>query len=245
LLMAVDYRERRTVPAKNNRTKKQPVSMIVGGFALVILAAYGLGIATGWLFFRMTPKPTVVAKPSNVQLPATAISPTAANTQPPPGTPASAPTPPAALTFYDTLPKGEKGVMGSGLNPKAGALPKANPVPTATEKVPPPAAVPNSAPLAQVKPLAGTVAPSVDKKPITTPEKRGFYSVQVASSKDKAGAETIKARLADHGKSAYIIVTQLPDKGTWYRVRVGHQLDEVQAKQLAASLGSGAVVVPE
>lgn len=243
--MAVDYRERRTVPAKNNRTKKQPVSMIVGGFVLVILAAYSLGIATGWLFFRMTPKPTVVAKPSNVQLPATAVSPTVANQQTPSGTLAPAQTPPAALTFYDTLPKGEKGVMGSGLNPKAGAPPKAVPVPPAAVNVPNPAAAPNPAPPVPVKPVAATAAPSADKKPILTPEKRGFYAVQVASTKDKAGAESIKTRLTEHGKSAYVIVTQLPDKGTWYRVRVGHHLDEAQAKQLAATLGSGAVIVPE
>ncbi len=243
--MAVDYRERRTVPAKNNRTKKQPVSMIVGGFALVILAAYGLGIATGWLFFRMTPKPTVVAKPANVQLPATADSPTAASTQSPAGTSAPAQTPPAALTFYDTLPKGEKGVMGSGLNPKAGAPPKTAPVLPAAEKVPSPAAAPNPAPPVPVKPVAGTVAPSADKKPVPGPEKRCSYAVQVASTKDKAGAESIKTRLTEHGKSAYVVVTQLPEKGTWYRVRVGHRLDEVQAKQLAASLGSGAVIVPE
>lgn len=251
--MAIDYRERKTSPAKN-RPRKQPVSALVVAFALVIIAAYGLGVATGWLFFRIAPKPMTVAKPANVQLPAppvAAAGPSTAtgNTSAPP------PTQPTPLTFYDTLPKGERAVMGSGFNPKAAETTSkdtAAPQPPTHDKQ---AAAPNAQPpkaKPEAKPEAKTnTAPSQPVAPKNTqlqpvvPVKKAGYAVQVASTKERADAESIKSRLSSQGKTAYILTSQVKDKGTWYRVRVGHNLEEGKARDLARSLGSGAVIVQD
>ena len=247
--MAIDYRERRVVA--KNRPSKQPISTVVVAFALVIIAAYGLGVATGWLFFRVTPRPQAVAKPANVQLPGTVSVPQNPTVNPggqvaTPVTPSNAPAPP--LTFYDTLPKGEKAVMGSGLNPKA-AVPPVKPQPDtapAVKAVPAAPASPAGKPATPAnlpKPVVPASAPA--KVPTMAPAKKGGFTVQVASTKDKAGAESIRARLAAHGKAAYIVEGQIADKGTWFRVRVGHKLDEAKARELAVTLGGGAVVVPD
>lgn len=241
--MAMDYRERRTVA--KNRPKKQPISTVVVAFALVIIAAYGLGVATGWLFFRLSPKPVTVAKPTNVQLPAPATQGAAPNpAQPGTGQPGP-PTQTPPLTFYDTLPRGEKAVMGSGLNPKAATPPPKESHDQAVPPVkpPPPTSAPVPAPVQPVKPEAAP-KPQAAAKPATQ-EKKSGYAVQVASTKDKADAEAIKGRMGSRGKDAYIIVSQVKDKGTWYRVRVGHKLEPAQARELAAKFGNGAVIVAE
>jgi cell division protein FtsN len=259
-----------------NRPKKQSISTVVIAFALVIIAAYALGVATGWLFFRLAPQPVAVAKPANVQLPA-------AGTTPP--TPPAATAPAAPLTFYETLPKGEKAVMGSGLNPPApkptqgtsptphpeGAQPAAGSAQTApaagTPKVlspadkskspsPPtakPDPVPSAAPpsAAKVKPVVP--APPATKDPgaaasTTQPSgkvKPAQFAVQIASTTQKSDAEAIRLRHAAKGLAAYVVVSDLKEKGIWYRVRVGHKLTEKDARQLAGKIAATAVVVPD
>ncbi len=65
------------------------------------------------------------------------------------------------------------------------------------------------------------------------PEKAGapkdVYFVQAGAFQNPADADSLKARLALAGLVANVEPANLPDKGTWYRVRLGPftQLDEI------------------
>ncbi len=48
------------------------------------------------------------------------------------------------------------------------------------------------------------------------------FSLQIASSRSTSDAERVRSRLLAKGFDAYIIPVELPQTGTWYRVRVGH-----------------------
>ena len=140
--MVMDYRERK--PVSKNRPRKQPLSVFAVLITIAIAVSFAAGLATGWLVFR--PKRSQLA---------------VAQQQPAPGQPGQATTTdgkaPASdvqktgeppLTFYETLPKGSRAVIGSGLNPH-----KPAPSLTANPTIPPP-----PVPAAQPRPAA---APAV------------------------------------------------------------------------------------
>lgn len=58
---------------------------------------------------------------------------------------------------------------------------------------------------------------------------RDMYFVQAGAFQNPADADNLKARLALMGLQASVEPANLPDKGTWYRVRLGPytQLDEI------------------
>jgi cell division protein FtsN len=58
---------------------------------------------------------------------------------------------------------------------------------------------------------------------------RDVYFVQAGAFQNPADADNLKARLALIGLQASVEPANLPDKGTWYRVRLGPytQLDEI------------------
>ena len=58
---------------------------------------------------------------------------------------------------------------------------------------------------------------------------RDLYFVQAGAFQNPADADNLKARLALMGLQASVEPANLPDKGTWYRVRLGPytQLDEI------------------
>lgn len=58
---------------------------------------------------------------------------------------------------------------------------------------------------------------------------RDVYFVQAGAFQNPADADNLKARLALMGLQASVEPANLPDKGTWYRVRLGPytQLDEI------------------
>jgi DedD protein len=71
-----------------------------------------------------------------------------------------------------------------------------------------------------------TVAAAGDSK------SKGHYSLQLSSFQDKAEAETFAQKF--EGEHPYMVVSEIPGKGTWYRVRVGDYAsakDAVAAKQ--------------
>jgi len=69
--------------------------------------------------------------------------------------------------------------------------------------------------------------------------------VQVASYKERKEAEAVRDRMAARGMQAYIVESHLPDKGVWYRVRIGRGLEQTAANELAAKAGKGAMIIPE
>ena len=99
----------------------------------------------------------------------------------------------------------------------ADAIPaKSKPAPVKEEKL---AADPVSTPLP-------TVAASGESK------SKGRYALQLSSFQDKSEAESFAQKL--DGERPYLVVSEIPGKGTWYRVRVGDYAsakDAIAAKQ--------------
>jgi cell division protein FtsN len=253
--MVLDYSERK--PVGKNRPRKQPAGLFALILTVAIAVSFGAGVLTGWFMSRSTKKPVPIHSP----LVQEAMK--GAQSAPVPATPLPNPDASAAkgaeppLTFYETLPKGGKAVIGSGLNPKkvespvqrteAPAPPAPQPA-AAPKAVPPPSAAkpeerkePSRPAAEQAKKPAPANTPPFPQQAATA----GKFCVQVASYQDKKDAETVRARLAEKGLAAYIVESVIKDKGTWYRVRIGRHLTQQAAGEVSVKAGKGALVIPE
>lgn len=91
----------------------------------------------------------------------------------------------------------------------------------------------------------------IDKKQAETPkqiEKSGGkpeksavqavlrYTIQVASYNERGMAEEEVRRMKKRGYAAFIVSSELPEKGTWYRVRVGSFSTRSSAERLLNEL---------
>jgi len=130
------------------------------------------------------------------------------------------------LGFYESLPKNREDAEVPNIpkTPQAGRpepggqKPAETPVAAKVEK---PAATP-APPVASPPAPAPPAAPAVPGKPLT---------VQVAAVKSEEEARQLSERLRQRGYAAYIEPIAIPDKGTWYRVRMG----EFPSKEFARS----------
>jgi septal ring-binding cell division protein DamX len=109
------------------------------------------------------------------------------------------------------------------------AKPESKPAPVAAapaEKSPEPApAKAKPAEVKESKPATiPTIAASVDSK------SKGHFALQLSSFQDKSEAQTFAQKF--DGERPYLIVSEIPGKGTWYRVRVG---DYPTSKDAAAA----------
>ena len=116
---------------------------------------------------------------------------------------------PETFTFYDTLPEPDP------LDP------------VFVDLTPEPEGPPSIRPAAPAEPIA------VPKK--KTPRR---YTIQVAANKDQSFSATLAERLKRKGYHAYVVRHDSPDRGTWYRVRVGHFQDRKTAEEMARRLSS-------
>lgn len=111
--------------------------------------------------------------------------------------------------------------------------------PAATAK-----AAPKAAPAEKKSIESKSVAPKVpeakESKPVAIPtvaaggdsKSKGHFTLQLSSFQDKAEAEAFAKKF--DGERPYLVVSDIPEKGTWYRVRVGDYAsakDAVAAKQ--------------
>jgi cell division septation protein DedD len=127
------------------------------------------------------------------------------------------------LGFYESLPKSREEVDLPNIAP----LPPepAKPEPAAPKPVEPPAAAKPEKPPAPSTAAAATAppaAPPAPGKPLT---------VQVAAVKSEAEARQLAERLRQRGYAPYVEAIAFPDKGVWYRVRMG----EFPSKEFARS----------
>jgi cell division protein FtsN len=242
------------------RPRKEPVGMITSLIVITGLIAFAAGFGAGWFYSQKSakkafqtaieqnsienaPKPMVIPPPPTQPNPEPAqpdgspqqLQP-AATTPPDPG---AQPAPDPQLSFYKTLPSGQKThLMGSGANAKDDK-----------EKQPLQAAIPSNlvrkppAAANNPKPAAGKTAPA--EKPAAPARDTGGFTVQVASYSLKSEAEAMKNKLAGKGYNVIINESNQGDKGTWYRVRVGKKLEQDAAKELAGKIGKGAIAIPE
>ena len=267
--MVLDYSDRR--PVTKNRPRKQPIGLFIVILLGAVALSFVLGFATGWLMRKPV---TLSGQPQ--QAPVAAAkgvsegAPAQTRQQNPESGAARNAAPP--LTFYETLPRGEKAIIGSGLNPRKSddstvmKTPAAQPAhqshpvaPQSTASQQPPPHASQQTPGSVVAEKAGNrtdarkMPPAPMKKtPDGAPEAgakatetAGKFCVQVMSSQERKEAESVKSRLTEKGLPAYIIESRIKERGTWYRVRVGRHLTQQAADALSARAGKGAMVLPE
>jgi cell division septation protein DedD len=58
-------------------------------------------------------------------------------------------------------------------------------------------------------------------QPAAPPGKEGGYQLQVSSFRTNSEADQFAAQLRARGHKAYVIEAHVPNRGTWYRVRIG------------------------
>lgn len=250
--MRIDYSEPKkayVTPQGKNRPRREPAGLIttIAFVAGVIIFIGGFG--TGWFFSQKSAKKAYQAameqkslenSPKNeaaLQAPPPQPAPQpSAVPQPPPQSgaataqtaPAVPGTPESPLSFYKTLPSGQKSnVLGSGINARDDK-----------GKQPLQAAIPSNL-TKPAQPVAEAVKAPVEKRATT-----GF-TVQVASFSLRSEAEVLKNKLAGKGYNTTIVESNQGDNGTWYRVRVGKGLEQDAARELAGKFGKSAIVIPE
>jgi cell division protein FtsN len=257
--MRIDYSEPKKAYVSgqsSSRPRKEPAGLLKIAVAVTAVIAFAAGFGTGWHFSQKSAKKSFQAateqsslenspkKDSTPPKPVLPVPPPAAPLPPgdpaavqqsPAGAPAVVPVPaPTAeqpLSFYKTLPSGQKGnVLGSGINVKDDKA-----------KQPLQAPIPSNL----VKPAPAEPAKAATDKPAAKPADNAGYTVQVASYALKSEAETLKNTLAGKGYNAFISESHQGDKGTWYRVRVGRKMEQEAAKELAKKLGKSAQVFPD
>ncbi|HVJ89845.1 MAG TPA: SPOR domain-containing protein [Labilithrix sp.] len=58
-------------------------------------------------------------------------------------------------------------------------------------------------------------------QPAAPPGKEGGYQLQVSSFRSQSEAEQFATQLRARGHKAYVLEAHVPNRGTWYRVRIG------------------------
>ncbi len=150
------------------------------------------------------------------------------------------------FTFYKTLTdKGDK-TVSLDLTPTPG-VPKKH----AIKKKPAP--LPKPKKQSTVKPLEVTIekapatqarraAPAAKKREEAAGDTQSNstgkqrYSIQIASYPERNMAEEEVRRMKKRGYAAYFVTSEIPDKGTWYRVRIGRFKKKRSAERLMNKL---------
>jgi DedD protein len=134
-----------------------------------------------------------------------------------PTQPKPSPTP-AAIKRPD--PPGAVARVKPGLSAEKAPMPdKPKPTPAATP-APKPKPEPKPEPAAKQEATA-IPAPVPEPPPPAPSDGKGRYTIQVASFKDIQSADQLVGELRGKGYPAYQLRIDVPEKGVWFRVRVG------------------------
>jgi DedD protein len=79
------------------------------------------------------------------------------------------------------------------------------------------------------EPKAGETRPAEDGKQATAKKKKSKYTLQLSSFQSRDEAEAFAAKLTASGYKPFIVKSEVADKGTWYRVRLGGYDDHDEA----------------
>ncbi len=248
--MALDYNQKKQVI--KNRPRKRPVKFLLLLILGSVFSIYGLGIATGWLVFKYLPQNTPAPLADSAKL-------VGADQAPPSPAPVTSKSGSAAqnkepdLTFYYTLPKGEKGLIGSGMNRLPAVTAPRQETPATT-----PAQIVRPVQLQkQIVVKKESTEPAIQKEKVGTPPReveptsaikdsaKATYTVQVAAFHAKSDAQELKEKLQKAGVSCRIEEFFVAGKGHWYRVRAGSKLDKETANKLAVKTGNNAILIAE
>jgi cell division septation protein DedD len=248
--MVIDYSEHKSV--SKNRPRKQPAAVFLFSLLLAVSISFTLGVATGWLIFHPSHKKGVNQPDASVNVNQKQSESSVQNRVQPPAE-SSGKTQEPSLTFYETLPKGNRELMGSGLNiPKsteqaqAKGVPKPKPTSLTKQSAP-------EEPTVQVKEIDKILVKRPEPAPASAKEAslkegegKSKFIVQVAAYQIKKEAEEACNRLKANGMAAYVMEYKIPEKGTYYyRVRVGRHLDKQTAREIAEKAGKGSIIISE
>jgi len=107
-------------------------------------------------------------------------------------------------------------------------------------KTPPktPSEVRPQSPLTSQKRVSKSKGTQNEKKslPDVKPTPSGPLAVQVASTKDAAYAEELVKKLMQLGYAGFSTMAEIPNRGTWYRVKVGPYRTKAEAEQMRQKL---------
>ncbi|MBI5657580.1 MAG: SPOR domain-containing protein [Geobacter sp.] len=186
--MVLDYRERK--PVTKNKPKRQPVGIFGLVILVAVLVSYALGVASGWFAHRYRASQQAAAQAAAAAI--GAPDKPAAATDPRLGTAPPTKGGEVPLTFYETLPKGQGGVViGSGINPRHPEQPPAPAVKPAPPTVPPAS---TSAPQAAQKPAAPPAPPTPQPADKAAPQSKPSAPVaKVPAPATKAPVPAAKA----------------------------------------------------
>jgi cell division protein FtsN len=260
--MRIDYSEPKksyVASPVSSRPRKEPAGRFTIIIIVTCLATFAAGFGTGWFLSQRATKKSFQAameqtslesSPKQESVPVKSAPPPQpaepAPSQPPqtqqqgdtvPPNGQTMPEPP--LSFYKTLPSGQKNnVMGSGINGKdeKGKQPLQATIPSNVLR--------QSQQGSDATKAGNDKAPAAGEKQARQDSSNGF-TVQVASYSLKSEAEAVRSKLAGKGYNVFITESNQGDKGTWYRVRVGRRLEQDAAKELSSKLGRGAFVIPD
>lgn len=253
--MRIDYSEPKksfVTPPTGNRPRKEPVARLSVIIVVTGLATFAAGFGSGWFLSQRAAKKSFQAAMEQTSLESSPRQDAGATKPVPPQPAAPTPTqPPQAgatpppngqtmpeppLSFYKTLPNGQKSnVLGSGVNTKE-----------EKGKQPLQAAMPANVNRQPQQDGGDAAKPAGEKAPEKTARRdAGGFTVQVASYSLKSEAEAMRSKLAGKGYNVFLSESNQGDKGTWYRVRVGRRLDQDAAKELSGKIGKGAIVIPD
>lgn len=260
--MRIDYSEPKKSCSSPQPSQNRPRKESSGGVLIIVfitaLISLGIGFGSGWMLSQRSAKKGFKAAMEQQSIENSPLQAKAQASPPMPVTPTSAQQPQAGgtsaqaapagaapktaetpLSFYKTLPSGQKNnVMGSGINSKEDK-PAKQPLQAAMPANMSRPATSQSDENSQKQP-----APTPAAKPAARQDPNGL-TVQVASYSLRSEAETMRSKLTAKGYNVSITESHLGDKGTWYRVRVGKRLDPEAAKELAGKLGKGAIAIPD
>lgn len=154
------------------------------------------------------------------------------------------------LTFYKTLTEREDKTVSIDLKPKqqeetkadaAGAGPGSGKAAEAPRKKPEKQleiTIDRSAAPKQKNTEAKSRQAPAKKETVIASASGGSvrYTVQIGSYPDRDMAEEEMKRMKKRGYAAFLTASELPEKGTWYRVRLGSFTNKASAEKLAKEL---------
>jgi len=151
------------------------------------------------------------------------------------------------FTFYKTLAdKGDKTVSielkpkqkpEQGTAPAADVRPKQHdPVKAPESRTDKPVIKPASHQTEKVP--HQTASSPKEPAPVKQSPSKVRYTIQVGAYPEKAMAEEEARNMKKRGYAAFLVTTDIPEKGKWYRVRVGSFANKQSAEKLAKELKS-------
>jgi cell division septation protein DedD len=159
---------------------------------------------------------------------------------------------PEEFTFYKTLTEKENKTVSIDLRPKnadmapnpekkAAEAPKDSALPPAKGKGPENTAKKTASQPGPVKQNSAKPAPEPAKS--AAPSKMR-YTIQLSAHQEKQAAEDEVKKMKQNGYAAFIVSSDLPGKGTWYRVRLGSFTKKEAAEKLRKEVHAKVGILP-